>query len=225
MADIATRLSDVRGRIANAARAAGRDPSDVTLVAVSKEVDASAVLEAAAAGQRDFGENRAQELKIKVDALAAHTEPLSWHFIGRLQRNKVKAVAASVTLWHSVDRVDIAEVIARYAPGARVLIQVNVGNEAQKGGCPPHAAAALAGSLARLGLNVEGLMTVPPQLDDPRPHFAALRELATRLGLPTLSMGMSADFETAIGEGATVVRVGTSVFGPRRAAPSAESPL
>jgi len=222
MADIATRLSDVRGRIADAARAAGRDPSDVTLVAVSKEVDAAAVLDAAAAGQRDFGENRAQELKVKVDALAAHTDPLRWHFIGRLQRNKVKAVAPSVALWHSVDRFEIGEVIARYAPGARVLIQVNVGNEDQKGGCPPHAAAALVGSLARLGLHVEGLMTVPPQLDDPRRHFAALRDLATRLGLTTLSMGMSGDFEAAIGEGATVVRVGTSVFGPRRPARSAD---
>ncbi|MGO9873011.1 MAG: YggS family pyridoxal phosphate-dependent enzyme [Acidimicrobiia bacterium] len=226
MADIATRLSDVRGRIADAARAAGRDPSDVTLVAVSKEVDAAAVLEAAAAGQRDFGENRAQELNVKVDALASHTEPLRWHFIGRLQRNKVKTVAASVALWHSVDRFEIGEVIARYAPGARVLIQVNVGNEEQKGGCPPHATVALVDSLVHLGLHVEGLMTVPPQLGDPRRHFVSLRELATRLGLTTLSMGMSGDFETAIGEGATVVRVGTSVFGPRRAAPSADdSPL
>jgi pyridoxal phosphate enzyme (YggS family) len=217
MGDIATRLSDVRRRIADAARAAGREPSDVTLVAVSKEVDTAAVLEAAAAGQRDFGENRAQELRSKVGALAAGTEPLRWHFIGRVQRNKVKAVAASVALWHSVDRTEVGDVIARHAPGARVLIQVNVGHEEQKGGCPPEGAATLLDSLARLGLNVEGLMTVPPQLDDPRPHFASLRELAMRLDLPTLSMGMSSDFEAAISEGATVVRVGTALFGPRRA--------
>jgi hypothetical protein len=226
MGDIASGLSEVRARIADAARAAGRAVSDVTLVAVSKEVDAAAVLEATAAGQCDFGENRAQELRSKVDAVAARAGPLRWHFIGRVQRNKVKAVAASVSLWHSVDRVEIGEVIARYAPGARILIQVNVGNEDQKGGCPPHAAAALLDSLAGLGLKVEGLMTVPPQLDDPRRHFASLRELATRLELTTLSMGMSGDFEAAIGEGATMVRVGTAVFGPRRAAaPSGESPL
>jgi len=217
MGDIATRLSDVRRRIGDAARAAGRDPSDVTLVAVSKDTDVAAVLDAAAAGQRDFGENRAQEMRSKVDALAASTDALRWHFIGRVQRNKVKAVAASVALWHSVDRTEVGEVIARHAPGARVLIQVNVGQEEQKGGCPPQGTDALLGSLARLGLNVEGLMTVPPQLDDPRPHFAALRELATRLELRTLSMGMSGDFEAAISEGATVVRVGTAVFGPRRA--------
>lgn len=218
MTGIATRLEEVRERIAGAARAAGRDPDDVRLVAVSKEVDAAAVIEAADAGQRDFGENRAQELASKVDVLGARGEGLTWHFIGRLQRNKVKAVAASVALWHSVDRSEIGEVIARHAPGARVLIQVNVGDEEQKGGCRPQDAAALVDSMAQLGLRVEGLMTVPPQLGDPRRYFATLRELATRLGLATLSMGMSGDFEAAIGEGATLVRVGTSVFGPRPAA-------
>jgi PLP dependent protein len=218
MADIATRLSEVRARIAAAARAAGRDPSAVTLVAVSKEVDAAAVVEAAAAGQRDFGENRAQELGTKVNTLAAAGDSLVWHFIGRLQRNKVRSIAASVGLWHSVDRSEIGAVIARYAPGARVLIQVNVGDEEQKGGCRPEDATALLDSLVDLGLHVEGLMTVPPQLGDPRHHFASLRELATRLGLSTLSMGMSGDFEAAIGEGATLVRVGTSVFGRRQSA-------
>jgi len=217
MGDIATRLSDVRARIDAAARAAGREPGDVTLVAVSKEVDAAAVADAANVGQRDFGENRAQELRTKVDVLAASADALRWHFIGRVQRNKVKAVAPSVTLWHSVDRTEVGEVIARHAPGARVLIQVNVGDEDQKGGCPPQGAAALLGSLTGLGLTVEGLMTVPPQFDDPRPHFASLRELAARLELATLSMGMSSDFEAAISEGATVVRVGTALFGPRRA--------
>jgi len=218
MADIATRLAEVRGRVAAAARGAGRDPGAVTLVAVSKEVGAAAVVEAAAAGQRHFGENRAQELGAKVDALEAAADSLVWHFIGRLQRNKVRSIAASVALWHSVDRSEIGAVIARYAPGARVLIQVNVGDEEQKGGCRPEDAAALLDSLVDLGLNVEGLMTVPPQLGDPRRHFAALRELAMRLGLSTLSMGMSGDFEAAIGEGATLVRVGTSVFGPRQSA-------
>ena len=216
---VAERLSEVRARIATAASAAGRDPGDITLVAVSKEVDIDAVVEAADAGQRDFGENRAQELEKKVVAL--ETMPAlpfapAWHFIGRLQRNKIKSVAGAVTLWQSVDRTQIGEAIARHAPGARVLVQVNVGGEEQKGGCEAREAPGIVESLTRLGLRVEGLMTVPPQLGDPRPHFAALRDLATGLDLRTLSMGMSGDFEAAISEGATVVRVGTAVFGARR---------
>jgi len=216
---VAERLSEVRARIATAASAAGRDPGDITLVAVSKEVDIDAVVEAADAGQRDFGENRAQELEKKVAALETMpARPIAptWHFIGRLQRNKIKSVAGAVTLWQSVDRTEIGEVIARHSPGARVLVQVNVGGEEQKGGCEAREAPGIVESLTRLGLRVEGLMTVPPQLGDPRPHFAALRDLATGLDLRTLSMGMSGDFEAAISEGATVVRVGTAVFGARR---------
>jgi PLP dependent protein len=140
----------------------------------------------------------------------------AWHFIGRLQRNKIKSVADAVTLWQSVDRAEIGAAIARHAPGARVLVQVNVGGEEQKGGCNARDAPEIVDALAQLGLRVEGLMTVPPHLGDPRPHFAALRELAAGLDLRTLSMGMSGDFEAAIGEGATVVRVGTAVFGARR---------
>jgi hypothetical protein len=222
MTGVAERLAAVRERIGDAARAAGRDPTDITLVAVSKEVGAAAVVEALAAGQHDFGENRAQELANKVAALSALPLPtqalagtLSWHFIGRLQRNKVKSVADAVSLWHSVDRVETGEAIARHVPGARVLVQVNVGDEAQKGGCRPQDAAGIVEALGDLGLRVEGLMTVPPQLGDPRPFFAELRELASDLGLGTLSMGMSGDFEAAIGEGSTIVRVGTAVFGPR----------
>jgi PLP dependent protein len=215
--DISDRLGEVRERIADAARAAGRDPSAVTLVAVSKEVDVDAVVEAVAAGQHDFGENRAQELERKAAAIDGGIAALPvWHFIGRLQRNKVKPIAAEVSLWQSVDRIEIGAAIARHAPGARVLVQVNVGGEAQKGGCEPGDAAGVVEGLVGLGLTVEGLMTVPPQLGDPRPHFATLRELAASLDLRTLSMGMSGDFEAAIGEGATIVRVGTAVFGPRR---------
>jgi len=217
---VAARLAEVRERIAAAARAAGRDPADVALVAVSKEVGADAVVEALAAGQRDFGENRAQELAAKVAAIPAPRgeEAPVWHFIGRLQRNKVHAIAGAVSLWHSIDRADLGETVARHAPGARVLVQVNVADEPQKGGCPPAEAGALADALRALGLSVEGLMTVPPLAGDPRPWFAALRDLADRLGLATLSMGMSGDFEHAIAEGATIVRVGTSVFGPRAGA-------
>jgi uncharacterized pyridoxal phosphate-containing UPF0001 family protein len=140
----------------------------------------------------------------------------TWHFIGRLQRNKVKSVAAAVSLWHSVDRPEIGEAIARHAPGARVLVQVNVGGEEQKGGCRPQDAPGIVAALGDLGLRVEGLMTVPPEAGDPRPFFAQLQELASDLGLGTLSMGMSGDFEAAIEEGSTIVRVGTAVFGARR---------
>jgi hypothetical protein len=223
-AGIPEHLAEVRERIATAARAAGRDPASVTLVAVSKEVDVHAVVEAAAAGQRDFGENRAQELERKIAAGAPFPEGAepAWHFIGRLQRNKVKSIAGAVTLWQSVDRTEIGASIAKHAPAARVLVQVNVSGEEQKGGCAPSDTAGVVDGLRALGLDVAGLMTVPPQLGDPRPYFATLRELAARLGLGTLSMGMSGDFEAAIGEGATIVRVGTAVFGPRR--PGAISP-
>jgi pyridoxal phosphate enzyme (YggS family) len=212
---IATNLTEIRERIAYAARAAGRSPEEVRLVAVSKEVDAAAVADAVAAGQHDFGENRAQELSSKVVALEPRALDLAWHFIGRLQRNKVKSIAADVLLWHSIDRLELGTEIARHAPGARVLVQVNVSGEAQKGGCGPGDVPGLVDGLRDLALTVDGLMTVPPLVGDPRPHFAGLRDLASRLGLTTLSMGMSGDFEAAIGEGSTLVRVGRAVFGPR----------
>ncbi|MDQ1511467.1 MAG: dependent protein [Actinomycetota bacterium] len=215
MTEIAAHLHEIRERIATAARTTGRAPEAIQLVAVSKEVDAAAVAQAFAAGQRDFGENRAQELLTKAEALNRQPLELAWHFIGRLQRNKVKAIASLVTLWHSVDRSELGVEIARHAPSARVLVQVNVAGEEQKGGCAPAAVPALVDSLTDLGLTVEGLMTVPPLVGDPRPHFGALRDLATRLGLATLSMGMSGDFEAAIAEGSTLVRVGRAVFGPR----------
>jgi pyridoxal phosphate enzyme (YggS family) len=217
---IAAHLAEVKERIANAARAAGRTPEEITLVAVSKEVDAAAVAAAAAVGQRDFGENRAQELVAKAAALDSGELDLTWHFIGRLQRNKVKTIANEVTLWHSVDRAELGTEIARHAPGARVLVQVNVSGEPQKGGCEPADVVPLVDALGDLGLAVEGLMTVPPLVGDPRPCFARLRELAARCSLsrssgPVLSMGMSGDFEAAIAEGSTLVRVGTAVFGSR----------
>jgi pyridoxal phosphate enzyme (YggS family) len=214
-AGVAAHLAEVRERIAGAARAAGRAPEEIQLVAVSKEVDASAVAEAIAAGQHDFGENRAQELATKVEALREQQSAPVWHFIGRLQRNKIKAIAAQVSLWHSVDRTELGSEIARHAPGARVLVQVNVSGEQQKGGCEPGEVPALIATLVDQGLAVEGLMTVPPLAGDPRPHFAGLRELAAREALPVLSMGMSGDFEAAIAEGSTLVRVGRAVFGPR----------
>lgn len=212
---VAARLAELHERIAGAARAAGRAPDEIELVAVSKEVDVRAVAAAAAAGQREFGENRAQELAAKADELARQQLSLTWHFIGRLQRNKIKAIAPRVAVWHSVDRSEAGAAIARHAPGARVLAQVNVAGDERKAGCRAEDLPALVDALLELGLAVEGLMTVPPLIGDPRPYFAAVRELAAGLGLPTLSMGMSGDFEAAIAEGSTLVRVGSAVFGAR----------
>jgi PLP dependent protein len=212
---VAENLEAIRARIARAATSVGRDPSEVTLVVVSKTVPEDRVRDALDAGARDLGENRAQELVAKAAALGDVVPPPRWHFIGRLQRNKVKLLAGTVGLWHSIDRAELAGPLARHAPGARVLVEVNLSGEAQKGGCRPDATGALVEELTTAGLMVEGLMTVPEAAGDPRPAFAALRELAGGLGLATLSMGMTGDFEAAIAEGATIVRIGSAVFGPR----------
>ncbi len=212
-------LVAVRARIDAAAQDAGREPRDVTLVVVTKSVAVDAIREVLTAGVTDVGENRAQDLVAKARALGADgTGAPCWHFIGRLQRNKVRTVAPYVALWQSVDRDELATEIARRAPGARVLVQVNVAGEEQKGGCAP---ADTAGLVARCraahGLDVEGLMTVPPDGADPTPIFATLRRLSDELGLATCSMGMSGDYERAIRAGATMVRVGSAIFGPRPA--------
>jgi pyridoxal phosphate enzyme (YggS family) len=216
---IARALADVRERIAAAARGAGRDPDAVRLVAATKTVPADRVAEAVALGVVDLGENRAQELLAKAEALEAHapslTGALCWHFLGRLQRNKVRTLASRVTWWQSVDREPLGVAIARHAPGAQVLVEVNVAGEPQKGGCAPGDAARLADALRALGLRVEGLMTIPPAGDDPRPWFAALRDLAGEVGVHELSMGMTDDFEAAVAEGATMVRIGRAIFGAR----------
>lgn len=218
--NIPERFADVRARIAAAARRAGRDPESVTLVAVSKGQPAAAIEAAVAAGQRDFGENRAQELVEHARTVGSRAD-LRWHFVGRLQRNKVKAIAPLVACWQSIDRIEVGRLVAEHAPGARVLVQVNVGAEPQKGGCTLDAAPALVEDLRELGLDVAGLMTVPPAGEDPRPHFDTLRALGSQLVLAELSMGMTADFETAVEAGATIVRVGTALFGerPGRAGP------
>ena len=166
-----------------------------------------------AAGVVDIGENRAQELTAKAPALAG--TPARWHFLGQLQRNKVRALAPWVVCWQSVDRDELGEEIARRAPGARVLVEVNLGSEPAKGGCSPSEALGLVDALRARGLDVAGLMAVPPAGDDPRRWFARLRELGAHLELPELSMGMSGDFEIAVEEGATMVRVGRALFGPR----------
>jgi pyridoxal phosphate enzyme (YggS family) len=196
-------------------------PPGVTLVAVSKTQPASAIREAYAAGQRDFGENYAQEWRAKADALADCPE-LRWHFIGGLQTNKVKLIAGRVAFVHTVDRQELARELSRRLVArearARVFLEVNVAGEASKEGCRPEHAAELAEAVRALpGLDLVGLMCIPPAGADPRPHFRLLRQLRERLGLAELSMGMSADWREAVEEGATFVRIGTAIFGPRPA--------
>jgi pyridoxal phosphate enzyme (YggS family) len=207
---VAERVAEVRARIDAAAARAGRDPATVTLVAATKTVDLERVQQVIEAGVVDVGENRAQELLAKTAVHGAQ-----WHFLGQLQRNKVRQLAPWLACWQSVDRPELGAEIARRAPGARVLVEVNLGEESQKGGCAPAAVAALVDTLRGDGLDVAGLMTVPPHAEDPRRWFVRLRELAVALDLPELSMGMTDDFEVAVEEGATMVRVGRALFGAR----------
>jgi pyridoxal phosphate enzyme (YggS family) len=215
---IADNWREVRERVAAACRAAGRDPAEVTIVAVSKTHPASAIREAAAAGASDFGENYVQELAAK----RPECNDVRWHFIGRLQRNKAKLVAGQVALVHAVDSAELAvELGKRAATVQDVLLAVNVAGELTKGGVAEAAAPALARAMAATpNVRLAGLMTMPPPDEDPRRYFDALRELRDRLAgelgpLPVLSMGMSGDFEAAIACGATHVRIGTAIFGVR----------
>ena len=215
---IAEHLAEVRARIAVAAARASRDPAGITLLAVSKTKPADAVEEAYAAGQRAFGENYAQELEEKGTALA-HLPGIEWHFIGHLQRNKVKTVLRARPVVHTVDSTRLAsELASRSDARTRVLVQVNVAREPQKSGALPEEVDALVAHVRALpALQLVGLMTIPPEgePETARPHFRALREMAERHGLSELSMGMSADLDVAIEEGATLVRVGTAIFGAR----------
>ncbi len=211
--EVAGRVAEVRARIAAAARAAGRDPADVTLIAVTKTVAVEQISAALAAGIADLGENRAQELLAKAPQLVDQNP--RWHFIGRLQRNKINPLAPWVTLWHTADRPDQAIALGRIKPRPRVLVQVNVDDDPAKGGCPPEATAGVVDALRSTGVDVLGLMTVPRLGSDPRRAFALLRELALGLELAELSMGMTNDFEAAIAEGATLIRVGRALFGAR----------
>ncbi len=213
---IAQAIAEVRGKISEAARAAGRDPASVSLIAVSKTVPADRVREAVAAGQVDLGENYAQELRDK----APEVPGARWHYIGPLQRNKVKYIVGTATLIHSVDSLALGQEIAAKATTRSIvqacLVQVNVGDESQKSGCNVSELPSLLDALRALpSLRVDGLMCIPPAEGDPRPHFAKLRALATAHSLVQLSMGMSADYAAAIAEGATQVRVGTAIFGAR----------
>jgi hypothetical protein len=226
-AGVAARLAEVRRRIAAAAMAAGRDPTAVTLVAVGKAFPAAAVQAAVDAGATDLGENRVQEAAAKRPQVSGGR----WHLIGPLQRNKAKAALEVFDVLHTLDRPELAArlelLLAESWPQRRlpVLLEVNLGDERQKAGVSPSAAAALLRHLLACSrLEARGLMAIPPWCEDPeasRPYFRALRELRDRLEaevgvpLPELSMGMSHDFELAIAEGATMVRVGTAIFGAR----------
>ena len=211
---MAAAVAQVRERIADA----GGDPDAITLVAVSKGQPVEALEDALAAGLADLGESYPQELAAKADELAERGGPaVRWHCIGRLQRNKVRTIAPVVHLWQSVDRLSLAGEIARHAPGASVLVQVNVTGSDQQGGCPPERVASVVEGCTDLGLDVRGLMAIGARgpAETVRPGFRRLRELADGLGLPERSMGMSGDLEVAVAEGATIVRVGGALFETR----------
>jgi len=217
---IAGNLAQVRARIAVAAQEAARDPGDVDLVAVSKTHPAAAVEAALAAGQSLFGENRVQEAQGKFPALKAAHPGLRLHLIGPLQTNKVKDALALFDVIETLDRPKLARTLAKEGEKVGRLpdcyIQVNTGEEPQKAGILPAEADAFIAECSALGLPVQGLMCIPPVDEEPALHFAFLREIARRNGLAGLSMGMSGDYETAVRFGATLVRVGTGIFGARR---------
>ena len=226
--DVAVNLRAVEARIASAARRAGRNPAEVLVVAVSKTVDAERIKQAVAAGVSALGENRVQEAKAKVALLG---RPVPWHLVGTLQTNKTRDAVQLFDLIHSLDRVELGRELDRRARAAGkvldVLVQVNAAGETTKAGFLPEQLKTAMEALAPLtGIRVRGLMTVPPLGEDPaasRPWFRQLRELMTvargwgleRVEMTHLSMGMSGDFEVAVEEGATMVRIGTAIFGPR----------
>ncbi|HEX8640861.1 MAG TPA: YggS family pyridoxal phosphate-dependent enzyme [Allosphingosinicella sp.] len=220
VSDASHRLSEVRAAIAKAAQLAGRRPADVTLIAVSKTHPPHAIEALIEAGQRDFGENRIQEMQDKWPALRERHPNVRLHFIGRLQSNKAAEAVALCDAIHSVDRPSLLQALAKAMAAAErrpdCFLQVNIGDEPQKGGCPVAQLPALVDQARGAGLPLVGLMCIPPAEVEPAPYFALLAKLARRHDVTDLSIGMSGDFETAVMIGATHVRVGTSLFGERR---------
>lgn len=219
---ISNRLDEIRARMRAALERAGRAPDSAALIAVAKTHPAEAVVEALAAGQRVFGENRVQEAMAKYPALRASHPDLDLHLIGPLQTNKVKEAVATFDAIHTVDRPKLAAAlaaeIARSAKRPRLFVQVNTGAEPQKAGVLPDQADAFIDECRNVHkLVIDGLMCIPPVADVPAPHFALLGQIAKRNGIAMLSMGMSEDFETALALGATHVRVGSAIFGARPA--------
>lgn len=222
---IADRIEQVHREVAQAALDCGRKPSDVRVLGACKTKPVDLIREALASGQTLLAENRAQEMRDKAPLLAAHSPPPEWHFIGRLQKNKVKYVVPWVQVIHTIDSLALAEAISKRAPNTiGVLIQVNTGDDINKGGVQVSEALDLAKQIEQLdSLTVRGFMTVPPMTDDPEdcaPFFAEVADLARRgradgLLTDTLSMGMSRDYRVAVREGSTIVRIGTAIFGAR----------
>jgi len=222
---IADRIEQVHRDVAQAAIDCGREPSEVRVLGACKTKPVDLIREALAAGQTLLAENRAQEMRDKAPLLAAHTPPPEWHFIGRLQKNKVKYVVPWVQVIHTIDSFALAEAISKRAPNnIGVLIQVNTGDDINKGGVQVSDALDLAKQIEQLdSLTVRGFMTVPPMTEDPEdcaPFFAEVADLARRgradgLLTDTLSMGMSRDYRVAVREGSTIVRIGTAIFGAR----------
>ncbi|MBI3625382.1 MAG: YggS family pyridoxal phosphate-dependent enzyme [Candidatus Rokubacteria bacterium] len=220
MIDVAGNLARVRERLHRAAKRAGRAWGEILLVGVSKSIDAERIRSAVAAGLPALGENRVQEAKEKIGVIG---RPVPWHFVGHLQTNKARDAVLLFDLIHSVDRLELGRELHRRAEAAgkvaNVLVQVNVAGEGTKGGFSPQELKRALEALAALpALVVRGLMTIPPPVEraeESRGWFRRLRELRDEAGLEHLSMGMSADFEVAVEEGATIVRIGTAIFGPR----------
>lgn len=217
--DAKTRLTEVRDAMARACKTAGRAPGDVRLIAISKTHDADAIRPLIAAGQRAFGENRVQEAEGKWPALIAETPDIELHLVGQLQSNKAEEAVNLFDVIHSVDRASLiaalAKAQAKTGRHPRCYLQVNIGEEAQKGGCAATDVPALLADARAAGLDMVGLMAVPPADTEAAPYFALLAKIARDNGLTQLSMGMSGDYEAAIMLGATQVRIGTALFGSR----------
>ena len=219
MSDAAERLAEVRANIAGAAKRAQREPAGIELIAVSKTHGADTIRPLIAAGQHHFGENRVQEAAAKWPALRAEACDITLHLIGQLQSNKAEEAVALFDAIHSVDRSSLVQALAKACARAgkqpQLFVQVNIGDEEQKGGCAVADLPALLAEARNAGLKIDGLMAIPPATQEPAPYFALLDELAERHGLALRSMGMSGDYETAVMLGATHVRVGTALFGAR----------
>ncbi|MBK1696899.1 YggS family pyridoxal phosphate-dependent enzyme [Rhodovibrio salinarum] len=220
MSEVAARLAETRDKIAAAARGIGRDPADVSLIAVSKKQPDERVQAALNAGQRVFGENRVQEAQQRWTERRAALADLELHLVGALQSNKAKDAVELFDAIHSVDRESVAKAlakeIAKQGRRPQMFVQINTGEEPQKAGIAPgDADAFIAWCRDELDLPIVGAMCLPPAEEEPAPHFALLAKIAARNGLPKLSMGMSGDYETAVQLGATHVRVGSALFGAR----------
>lgn len=221
MSSLAENLAEVREKIHRACEKSNRPPESVTLVAVTKTVPAEKILEATNLGLTHFGENYVQEALPKIQKInAASSQKLSWHFIGGLQSNKVRSIAGHFDWIHSLDRISLAEELEKRKVAASLCIEVNAAHETTKGGLPIHDVRGFVQWIAKTcpSLKVRGLMTFPPyseNQEDSRKYFKALREIKEKLNLQELSMGVSHDYEVAIEEGATMVRLGTALFGER----------